>query len=202
MEATSNGRDRERHCGSQLVSHRSQEPRLVAAEWINQTARQQQCVSRRLGNMRCKALNMNVIENENGVVAVSSSHVDGREPSVQSRLIATVPTKLVSQHLYCQQRLFSSVICPSKIEEASTIYKASDESRYISIKIGSQDTNATLKLGISPSWKITLQQNLNPKPESLILYCDGSRNQQLLRLPVLELMLSQKSCQHKLPNVN
>ena len=98
-----------------LVSHPG-EPRLVAAEWINQTARQQQCVGRRLGNMRCKALNMNVIENENGVMAVSLSHVEGREPSVQSRLIAVVPTELVSWHPYCQERLCSSVICPSKLK--------------------------------------------------------------------------------------
>ena len=175
MEATSNGRDREWHCGSQLVSHR-REPRLVVAKWINKTTWQQQCVSRRLGNMRCKALNMNVIENENGVVAVSSSHVDGREPSVQSRLIADVPTKLVSQHLYCQQRLCLSVICPSKIEEAclqSTKLQTNPNTHPSKLD---PKTHATLKLGISPSWKITLQQNVNPNPESLILYCDGCRN--------------------------
>jgi hypothetical protein len=81
------------------------ESQVLALEWIKQTAQQQQCVSRRPVNMQCKAWNMNLIKNENGVMAVSSSHVEGREPSVQSRLIAVVPTKLVSLHLYHQQRL-------------------------------------------------------------------------------------------------
>ncbi len=98
---------------------------------------------------------MNVIENENVVIAVSSSHVDGREPSVQSRLIAVVPTKLVSLHLYHQQRVFDHV--------SSVLPK---------LKRCKLDPE-TLKLGISQSWKITWQQNLIPKPEPLILYCDG-----------------------------
>ena len=91
-------------------------------------------------------------------MAVSLSHVDGREVSIST-------ANNFFAHLSFQN--WGGIY----------MYKASDESRYLSISC--------------PSWKIILQQNLILKPESLVLYCNGCCDHQLLTLPVSELMLSQ-----------